>query len=308
MSIPASLRAVNFGPHEVQEARVDYLTCCTYNPQHRLSVLAKAKLALDQREAWGYKAKPIRVRNYAGWRADDVGYAWDPDNVYVLLSGDAAARHWREFALHADRVSRLDLAVTYRLPQPPKQLARALYDGWPHGPTGRGKPPLVRLEEGKNGGWTLKVGTPSSDRQGRVYDKGVESGEVAYADCYRWESQDRSSLALHRLRALGRAADYRRALQSDVRWYFERRGVPLPGDGPAVPLQDRVPMVRRGDPERLAYLRTYVRPTVRALVGRGLLYQVLCALGFEGDEQEHSSSSRIPPLEFDARNDKECDG
>src|SRR5919108_4981638 len=216
MSISSTAPAVKFPHHEVCEARVDYLTCCTYNPSHRLSVLAKAKLALEERVAQGVKPEPTRVRRYAGWRAHDRGYAWDPDNVYVLLSGDAAAKWWAEFAPYVDRVSRLDLAVTVRFPSRQDGLSRALYDGWPHGPVGRGKPPLVRLEEGKNGGWTLKVGAKSSDRQGRVYDKGVESGEPAYTNCYRWESQDRSSLALHRLPALGRATDHWIVILPDV--------------------------------------------------------------------------------------------
>jgi hypothetical protein len=263
--------------------------------------LSAAKLLLELEEARGNKVEHFRVKRYLGWAAGSVGYGLMPGAALVKLSGHAAAQHWRTFAAIAERVSRLDLAVTVKFEPPAKRLAERLY--WHHGQMvrGRGKPPRTRLALERERGQTFYIGSTSSDLLGRVYDKEKESGAAEYAGCYRWELQDSSKLALHRLRRLGDMADERPGIQSHVQHYFTKRGSACPIDGTGVPLYRSVHVQRTDDDRKLSWLRTTARPTVQSFAARGKLAAALHALGFELDDRMSAEASALPPLEFDPR-------
>jgi DNA relaxase NicK len=297
-SIAARTRAVKFPPHEIYSAGVDWLTCSTSRQIGRELVRQRAQQLLDIEEGKGNRVQPMRMKRYAGWLCGSVGYGMTEDATLVRLSGRAAFDHWRDFITEADRVSRMDLQVTIRFQRPVNRLAEALYHQYETACRGRGRPPEGGLRLNTGGGQTFTIGKHTSDLWSRVYDKEKQSREPDYQRCYRWELQDQSNAAVHRARALSHAPDPGSSILCHLHSYFTSRGSPVPWEWSGIPLQCEVPDGRTDDNRKLEWFRTQVRPSVEDMVGRGLLMEVLTALGFGGQETIESEKASRGGLEW----------
>lgn len=182
-----------FGP--CVTAGVDYitLTCKSVDGYDRLSEIAARLLRteLDQ----GERLSSWRFMNFDGRTAGSVQAGTDGATFLLRLSGVTAFHHWQEVLPLATNVSRLDLQSTVQLEIDGTNFAeqcesQALRFEAKH-KHGR----QIELRRNSAKGKTVYIGSPQSDRQIRIYDKGRESGLPAYNKCWRAEIQFGSKLA-----------------------------------------------------------------------------------------------------------------
>lgn len=255
----------------VQGAGIDYVTLTAKTPR----TIARLKSYADKMFAFlevdGFHVKPSRPMGYDGWQVGPVFGGARADGYMLRVSGQSAQE---AFALWDEdfHVTRLDVQATLKsVPGQPAWgkwsvvAAEALQAHHPR----RGGYPHMRIEDGRGKGDTVKVGSRSSDRYGRLYDKEMESLDPAYAGCWRYEIEYKGDYALLAARHLRGCQDVSAAaaalaLAEYRNWQF---------DVPQVDLRDCSPLAVEtlaSDTERQkAWLRRQVGPTVLRLLVAG---------------------------------------
>lgn len=266
---------------ELVEARVDWLTC-TAGTGEKADALAELGMAVArEREREGAKRRSGAWQGYSGvWSGGDfVGRR--ADGAVLRLGGDSAAAWWRSGVQLSDHVSRVDLAVTARPDDQAGDLASDAYAGLLERPRGRGRPRLAKLIVDNQRGRTLYLGRRSSDAYLRLYDKAIESKQLEYRGCWRYELEAKGSLAPQYAKLLSEATDASATLVPLVEQAFRTRGVVPVFNGGASPGDIRPLRAPTDDDRRLAWLAEQVKPAVERLIRDGRRTAVLAALGLE---------------------------
>lgn len=126
----------------------------------------------------------------------------------------------------------------------------------------------MTLIQSQDRGDTLYVGSRKSDVLGRLYDKGRESREPAYAGCWRWEVQYRRAYALQAARGLLGAANAQETITATVGGWFRARDVGAPFGATNNELGTGKPKQVPDDEAWLTWVRRCVQPRAMELVGR----------------------------------------
>ena len=211
------------------------------------------------------------MAGYAGESSGRIRYGQNPTGTVVAISGALADELAVEALSYAHNCSRIDLAVTTRHTPGDLQLAKRLaaeYDGWR---AHSRKPPTPTLIDGRGLGDTLYLGRRTSDRYVRLYNKGLESKSAQYLDCWRLECEYKGVTAASVAAAAAGAADRLAWVAAELRVWLLSHGLhPWWPDS-----CDRVSnrsFHRRADADsRLAWIDAQVMPSLRWLVGDGLL-------------------------------------
>jgi hypothetical protein len=170
-------------PHHypILESRVDWITC-TCKPGLKAQVLqASAKRWIAAQDALGFRTREFRWSGYLGEATDGVTCGQREDGTILRLSGQAASDHAKSALEFCDNVSRIDVQVTLLAKKNPSDfatlaLASASLD--PRVVSGITRTSIIRSTPD---GSTFYLGSRSSDRYFRVYDKSAES-EGLYPD------------------------------------------------------------------------------------------------------------------------------
>jgi hypothetical protein len=250
---------------------VDYVTLTAKTPASigKLKMYGDAQVALLERE--GFHVKPSRPMGYDGWQVGPVFLGARFDGFMLRVSGQMAheaARLWDE-DIHC---TRLDVQATLKhFPawSPWGKISLGVAEAYQKANPRRGGYPHGRLEDGRGKGDTVKVGSRTSDRYGRLYDKEKESLDPVYDGCWRYEVEYKGDYALLACRTL-RASQFsareagRMALAEYKAW-----GYPIP----ETELQMCEPLAvdsPKSDVERRkAWLRRQVGPTILSLLAQG---------------------------------------
>lgn len=265
---------------------VDWLTMTVGPEGNPDEAYDKARALVAEQVTRGDDLKPWTANGFRGWRSPHIRTGRRNAEVVVELSGELADRHWRNFYAAATNVSRLDTCVTVTFPNETRNVARDGRDA----PRTRPRPgfPSIRkvLWEQVDGGQTLYLGSPKSDRFARLYDKTAESGGEWPENSWRWELQERRHLGSARARLLNSADDVHRAIRAGVHGFFSYHGI-FPwfhADGPAVFAPAR--RSRSDMSRRLDYYARCIAPGVRSGIDRGFGPAILAALGLDRAELE----------------------
>jgi DNA relaxase NicK len=124
------------------------------------------------------------------------------------------------------------------------------------------------LIQSEDRGDTLYVGSRASDQLGRLYDKGRQSGEDAYKDCWRWEVQYRRGPAMSVVRALLQTECEASAIAATVARWFTDRGVSAGYHTSGQPLLATGVRIVPDDERWLAWARRCVAPRAKGLAVR----------------------------------------
>lgn len=268
---------------------VDWLTCTTKDDKVGLhwSMIAdrrKREKALNGMDVTPWKNKWYEGVNYAG-----LIWAYSTRLGYIMTAqGYVAMEYWRQILPAAARVTRLDVQTTVLLPEPNIGLASEWFDR----NKGKGGNRKYTIIQNSRDGQTLYVGSRHSDQFGRLYDKGVRSGEYKPGSLWRYEVQVMKPradvLAEKMLERHEQGGDLDIPVKTYVWNWFNARGVePVynPGNnafvaevGKAVTTTDR----------KLTWLRSQVRPTLQRLIAEGLGKDALVALGFDEEQVEQA--------------------
>jgi len=165
----------------VIESQVDWLTCGWSDgpAADRAEAWAFARASAEGRA--GFHSAPFRLMGFEGYAVGRVRFGRRNGDALLQLSGNLADDYLDTLVPLAERISRVDIAVTVRLPASDTLVAENHYAEacvWrDEHPTSA----LPMLVVNGDGGATCYVGRRTSDRLLRVYNKEAEqlaSGDV----------------------------------------------------------------------------------------------------------------------------------
>lgn len=277
----------------VVESRLDYLTVTAVEPKKQDGLfhlgMALVDAAIDEKN----KPHPFRANGYEGRAAQWASVGKRADSVLVRLSG-AKADEWFDYCwLSADHCTRIDLCVTVRYEGGNDGVAKraeAECNTW-KAETGR----TLKCWTIRDNGYTntCYLGQRVSDLFARVYDKRLESGDVAYEGCWRWEVEVKGDPAQRTASALHSCGDRPGRITSAVHSHFSRRGVTVPFEPTANSLHLQTIRAPSDATTRLRWLSESVRPCVQWLCGAGYVNEACEALGLPRSVSERYRLSRL---------------
>ncbi len=264
----------------VLAAGVDWLTCTASDPA-RSELLKAIGWGVVYGEAErGNNLKPWTWKGYAGITAGGASVGERYDGAIVRLSSECAADNWLGAVRVAGHVSRLDLAVTVRLPALANPAREAYTVAQSAVPQARGR----RVQKASHietwtEGETAYLGSRQSSRFGRLYNKGLESKEERYNGCWRWEVEYKGDTATAISGEMAQCGNSSESALAYVWDTFDKWGVPpIWGKGAVVPAVT-LGRTATDDERRLQWLAVQVAPAIERLIRNGKRIAVLEALG-----------------------------
>lgn len=272
--------------NEIRSVGVDYFTLTvpmnkaddTYQAAKNISVYLEGALRQKPWRFFGYHGyiySHPTMGHFAYGESDN-----DIMGVIVQSSGMMSHRYLHMFASPAHRWTRVDLRVDVRSFFQKPCLASECYQ-WivENGIRSR----TYSLIKNTLGGETLYIGSRTSEEFGRMYDKGIDMGEVA-GRLWRYEIELKRSKAKAAVSSLltymSRSSQSEAAIAVTVYDWFDKRQVPpIFRRSDTKGLDLRVQMQEElTDDTKLVWLRKQVSPTVRDMLSTGRR-EVLEALG-----------------------------
>jgi len=266
----------------------------------------KATLLMNLVEQWyedrqndGYQGSAWKWNGYSGSTTDGISFGRRDDGYLIRVSGDVALNRWRMLGKYADNISRLDLQVTGlddRLDVDWTQTAKRTSELEARILAGMTR---TTLTTSTPSGSTYTIGSRSSERYLRIYDKTAESNGLWPSTCWRWEIEYKAGLAdrvAERLLVADRPENMilSRLWQDFSQWLIT---VPCPSVGPGWrPMQVRE---ESSDQRRLQWLRRCIRPMVDKMSQSFDVTTLSEALGFHWVEDELSGVGAVYLLHGD---------
>jgi len=280
----------------VKESQVDWLTLTFKEGGKWQAAKVAVEDALQRELADGEDEQLLKFQGYDGRQAGRVGYGTRDDGALIRLSGALADEGLRDLLPLASNVSRIDLAVTVKLPP---DFPNPMREGFRVGPTTepkRGAAPDYQIIDHSRKGVTLYVGSRTSPRFGRIYDKWNESQLDYYRGCVRWELEQKGRLAARVAAAVAAAPDRRNTIRVLLHDYFTERGCLAPWADDDSDLHISAYRPRTTDLSRLHWLGTAVKGVVDDLRARGRGADVAAALNMDA---EAIPPARLPDWWYD---------
>lgn len=232
--------------------------------------LNKGLRCLDNIVDEGYELQYRDLLGYSGVGAGGSFVGTRIDTHMMQFSGRHADAFFSEVYRYDAHISRLDVQVTVKFDEMPKDVARKGYrDAISENetiPAGRRR--KIWLIVGSDGGDTCYVGSASSDARGRLYNKEVQSEDTNYTRCWRYEVCLKNGQATSCARSISkRVADRTQFCSDFVAIWYEKRGIEAPwtfdAEAAIVPPLKTLPT----DIERkMNWLKHQVSPTVKYLL------------------------------------------
>ncbi len=262
---------------------VDYYTATTPKDAPGLHWLAIFNTHKNLCLADGFK---LKAGNRHGYDCHSInGMTWGYSEVYGYLlqaSSHNAQLSWQAVLPSARKVSRIDLAYTFRIPG----ITRLVRDLYAQARKANPKANYTHITKNR-GGDTLYVGARASEQFGRFYDKSATDPEIG-EDFYRLEVEfkgKRSLVVAERMMnsmVLGNF-DYRYVRDTVIKW-FHVRGISLGLEYGDKIIPATVEVEITSDAKKAKWLKTSVSPSLVELTGRGKLELVSKALGLTKHE------------------------
>lgn len=265
--------------HPVLEARIDWLTA-TVKPGLAQAVMAAAGTRwLEEDAGNGGRVKPWRWQGYLGDAGDGVSYGERQDGSIIRLSGEMAGKHAATAIGFAHNVSRIDVQVTTQDPNEQANWAERVLGVVRQDKrvvSGMTKTTILRSTPS---GTTTYIGSRSSDRYFRVYDKHSESQGAYPPGSWRWEVEYKNDRAWSvAMRAKSDECRPNRCREI-VEQAFYDYGVILPSGPLPMTWRDRGIRSETTNERRLAWLRSSIAPCVGKLREAYATSDILDALG-----------------------------
>ncbi len=183
-------------------ADIDWFTCTIEGDLRTRFAESKGEAILKEQEVGGFTRTNTNRFGYVGERVDGFFCGRKEKQVLVIGSGDLARAQAPFFLGLATNVTRLDLAVTLRDDDPKRDWTLiAQKEVQRDAKVESGYLKTHRIE-GTPDGRTLYIGSRSSDRYIRIYDKTAESKGTYEPTSWRWEieyKRPRSGMVAARL-------------------------------------------------------------------------------------------------------------
>ena len=218
------------------------------------------------------------ILNYYGKVGEHCFIGKSDAGSMVQVSSALADTLFRPLSRAGGRCSRIDIQVTATPPEGPDEYIHSAYDALKSHQRARGRPQAIEIRDTNEGAKMVTVGSRQSEIYGRVYDKGRESKQEAYAGMVRFELECKEETArgLHSwlLEDITRV----HTIKAVVANYFEKRGCSMFFDEWETKEAPVGVKRTRTDETKEAWLSTQVAPTFLALCNKGKVLEALRAI------------------------------
>lgn len=263
----------------VLEVGVDWMTATV---RHGAEQRALARLADDwllDRGCEGYRIHGWKWNNYTGSQTDGISFGSREDGWIIRVSGPMATRHWLTIATWATNISRFDVQATVLSSMQREDHAAAYFAKLSDDPRVTSGIVTTRLIESTPDGSTLYVGSRSSDRMFRIYDKTAESLYDYPERSWRYEIEYKGDRAKKVADGIRQDRHPTQAIFDCLQTAYTSYGVAVPADRPGWEWRDAAIKHTSDDERRLAWLRRCIRPCVSKLSQAFGVERVLTSLG-----------------------------
>jgi DNA relaxase NicK len=233
---------------------IDYLTLTSKDPHRFNDWKAEFVFAASEEQARGQKWVKARLLGYDGEQAGHIFLGQRNDGCMLRLTSAAAERYAVLFSPEASHCTRIDLQVTQELLYPAPDFLQKSYDYAKSAKLAGIKPPVYTHIKNSDGGGTLYAGSRSSMRFGRIYDKGVESGQMVPGKLLRWEVEIKDILADQTCAMLAAGLSYERTIYSILGDFFTARALPVIWSVPPMEQKFSVPRIAIEDSNTVRWL------------------------------------------------------
>lgn len=273
----------------VIESQVDYLTVSAHGEDQARNLLDLGMGLSKESERKGNEPHPFHLMGYEGVACGPIQYGQRDEQATILRASGKTANDVLDVAMSlADRVSRIDLAVTWRCEPPDPMLGRNAYALAEMHRQSHPQASLPWFTGDAAGGFTCYVGKRGGNSMLRIYNKGAEAvaqddeeGIERYRACWRYELEAGAQLAERLAEVVLNEWDRPRFVQDYIYAHCDRHGI-----APAFPRTGAQALIpgfrRRSDDDRsLHHIRKSVRPTAERLRAHGRADDLREALGFD---------------------------
>lgn len=265
---------------------VDWITATARgeHQQHDMWDIGEQYLT-DCVETIGQEVKRAELRGYKGWATDNCFLGKRDDSVMLRGSSASAEEVYRRLyeQSHEWNITRLDLQVTGKFPHDYEGYGReaeaAAIAAIDRSPASR--PRRVASVRGNGRGDTCSIGSRSSQRYLRCYDKTREQRGQVEANLWRWEVEYKQPLSTGIAARLAAQQSRASCIVAVVADEFQRKGVSVPWENGEVIELPTTGVSATSDGRRLVWLNTQVRPVIGKLRETVGLDAVLIALGLD---------------------------
>ncbi len=262
----------------VTSSHVDWITLTTHTRDRSDALWGLGNRLCAASEQKGELPTGWHAHGYRGATVPGIAYGARADGCYLRLSSRQSSEHWLEALTAAENCSRIDLAVDTHFNFPVTSLVDELYVEVPNKSRHGGRPPMRKVVKDTRGGQTLYFGARTSERFGRLYDKGIESKSHGAGQRWRWEVEAKERCARAFAEGLMTAASPESYIQGAVAaFFYSRAGVTL-GEISSTFRFSEAQKAPRAE-QLLHWLAIGVRPTVAKLIPVYGLERVLHSLG-----------------------------
>lgn len=277
---------------QVVSSGVDWLTATAPRDGRDVGLLRFADGLIDGQVNMGEKVRPWQWMGYSGHQSGQVAYGTREDSTILRLSGDAAHDEWEPAVQLARRVTRLDFEVTVKYEPPDETIGTKAYRQMMRWRQARARAAQVSQVQVNGDTQSIYLGSRTSERYARLYDKHRETRDPRYAGCWRYEVESKGSYGANLARALLQHPRWRGAIQEHVFQHFKRHGHTPPfaarePDARLLASRSAVDQARR-----LKWLQEQVQGVIAQLVSQGQRREVYEALGLSPAEVDYLMTQR----------------
>jgi hypothetical protein len=275
-------RVSPFSLYKAFNCGVDAVTV-SYRDDSRVAfeeIRAATRRAVSYRMDGSFETRSARLRGYEGERPHPSMFVGSMAGQGTLVVATGSLSEYVVDELRdADHCARIDLQLTLWVSQDADTLiskARDYADSFRKAPGRLGRPFSIRHEQTLGSGDTLYLGSRTSERFGRIYNKGAESGELEYSGSIRYEVELKNDAATRFYRRYVATTDPTACLLSEVLRDFSEWGIHLPTN-----LADKYPKRIEATPDpfsaerKLEWLRNGVSGTVDKLLDEGVEFEAI---------------------------------
>jgi hypothetical protein len=269
-----------FSEVELVGQGVDWITCtATSSPgrQNLTSLWAKYSAKMS---ALGETTKKSGFQGFQGALCGPLFFGRREDTLLLRISSGLADEVFPLIAWSEVKCTRIDLQVTVRLAVYDGSIAEDLAWRRAHNNEHLGQPltPTQRLVKGYGAGDTLYIGSRTSPRYGRIYDKQKESPAEAYDRCWRFEIEYKRVMAPKVVEWLMAQSDRSWAIVEAVKGQCEQWDIECPTVAKGSLIPGSIGRRTFDNDRALNWLRTQVAPSVERLLGTCDIDDILGAL------------------------------
>lgn len=253
---------------ELHSWGVDYLRVTAKTDAGKKAILVAWAKHRAQLERLGDNLKNGGMQGFKGQSVGPLFYGRKEDVFMLQASGSLADALFPTLPWEHLHPTRIDLQVTLQMAEDNPILAAYLGEGRARifKDKNAEPDPQQRLQHAYGNGDTLSIGSRSSPRYGRIYDKARESQDDRYARCWRFEIELKDPVARKAVDDLRSQSSLDHGVASLVRGQFAKWNIDI--DLPVQGRQLAGSIGRREfDSERaLNWLSSQVAPSIEKLL------------------------------------------